>query len=584
MLAGTNELSAYDADDDRRAAMNTIAAPTFSVSGGRRRPISFSVINWIAPMARHSVAAVLTLVLAFGTACAETGQLAETPMATTADAGSAQLYRVGYRYIRDRYVRAVAVRDVALGGFKGLASIDNQLSVTGSGGAVAVQYGGRRLASLPAPQPQDYDGWAQTTVSVVQAAAGASEAIARAGSEKIQQAILTSALSSLDGFSRYVPPADARESRALRNGYGGIGITVQQVQGQLKVVSVMPGTPAEIAGLRADDAIVRIAGRPITGLELREIVQQLRGPEGSRVVLTVARAQMPRPLELTVVRRHIIPVAAIYRREGNIAYIQVTRFLQGTKRQVERAIADAKREIGPQMAGIILDLRDDPGGLLDQAIDVSDLFLAEGRIVSTIGRHPESQQSYDANAGEIAPGVPMVILVNGRTASSSEIVASALQDNRRAVVVGSNTYGKGTVQTVFTLPNDGELILTWSRFHAPSGYALDGLGVLPNLCTARKGANTQAVIRTLAVADARTNQLFRQWRGSTVPNPARAKTLRANCQADPSDTGRREIDLQVAKALLSEPALYQRALHIANGPQSAFRTKRDSDLADPEEQ
>ncbi|MBL8661558.1 MAG: S41 family peptidase [Candidatus Odyssella sp.] len=535
-------------------------------------------------MARHSVAAVLTLVLAFGAACAETGMRTDRPTRMAGEAGASDVYRVGFRYIRDRYVRAVTVRDVALGGLKGLSSLDGQIAVVTAGPTVTIQHGSRRLAAYTAPPPQDYDGWAQVTGSAVQAAAAASEPIGRAGTEKVQQAVLSSALASLDGFSRYVPPSDARESRALRNGYGGIGITVQQVEGKLKVVSVMPGTPAETAGLRADDAIVRISGRPIAGLELREVVQQLRGPEGSSVILTVARAAVPQPLELTVVRRHIIPVAAIYRREGNVAYIQVTRFLQGTARQVARAVADAKREIGPSLAGIVLDLRDDPGGLLDQAIDVSDLFLGDGRIVSTIGRHPESQQTYDARAGDIAAGLPIVVLVNSRTASSSEIVASALQDNRRAVVVGSNTYGKGTVQTVFTLPNDGELILTWSRFHAPSGYALEGLGVLPNLCTAKKGATAQSVIRSLATADARTNQLFRQWRSSTTPNPARSKPLRANCATDPADTARREIDLQVAKALLTEPALYQRALFVANGPQSAFRTRRESDMADPEEQ
>jgi carboxyl-terminal processing protease len=578
MLDRTSELAPSNADDGARAAM------TMFVSGAMRRPVHISPTKWILPMARHTVAAALALVLVLGGACAQTGQQAEAPIRTAGEATPSDVYRVGYRYIRDRYVRAVTVRDVAIGGFKGLSTLDNQITVGAPGATVTVQHGTRRLAAIPAPHPQDYDGWAQVTVSVIQAASSASEPIAQAGTEKIQQAILSSALASLDGFSRYVPPSDARESRALRNGYGGIGITVQQVQGQLKVVSVMPGTPAETAGLRADDAIVRIAGRPITGLELREIVQQLRGPEGSRVILTVARAAAPQPLELTVVRRHIIPVAAIYRREGNIAYIQVTRFLQGTARQVARAVADAKREIGPNLAGIILDLRDDPGGLLDQAIDVSDLFLSEGRIVSTIGRHPESQQSYDARAGDIAAGIPMVVLVNSRSASSSEIVTAALQDNRRAVVVGSNTYGKGTVQTVFTLPNDGELILTWSRFHAPSGYALEGLGVLPNLCTAKKGANAQTVIRSLATADARTNQLFRQWRSATTPNPGKAKPLRANCTADPSDAARREIDLQVAKALLAEPALYQRALFVANGPQSAFRSRRESDMADPEEQ
>ena len=536
-------------------------------------------------MARYSVAALFAAVLAVGAACAQSGDVAEAPARPPgAEAIGSDVYRVGFRYIRDRYVRPVTVRDVALAGLKGLSALDNQIVVAAPGATVTVQQGQRRIAAFPAPHPQDYDGWASVTTSAVQAATGASEGIANAGTEKVQQAIMSSALASLDAFSRYVAPSDARESRALRNGYGGIGITVQQVQGQLKVVSVMPGTPAETAGLRADDSIVRIAGQPIAGLELRDVVQQLRGPEGSRVVLTIARAPTPQPMDVTVVRRHIIPVAAVYRREGNIAFIQVTRFLPGTARQVARAVADAKREIGPNMAGIILDLRDDPGGLLDQAIDVSDLFLSEGRIVSTQGRHPESQQTYDARAGDIAAGIPIVVLVNNRTASSSEIVAAALQDNRRAVIVGANSYGKGTVQTVFTLPNDGELVLTWSRFHAPSGYPLEGLGVLPNLCTARKGATSQSVIRSLAVTDTRTNQLFRTWRSTTTPNPTRAKGLRANCMAEPADTARREIDLQVAKALLAEPSLYQRALVIANGSQNAFRRKGESDLADPDEQ
>jgi len=604
MRARPKKPTARDADDDVRAAMNEIAGANAAPSPGtaldRRASVGFApprkrrtltahrrklLTDWILTMARHSMAALFALVLVLGGACAQTGDVAEAPgRPPSADAVSSDVYRVGFRYIRDRYVRQVTVRDVALSGLKGLSTLDNQITVTAPGATVTVQHGQRRIAAFPAPHAQDYDGWASVTTSAVQAATGASDAVAKAGTEKVQQAILSSALASLDGFSRYVAPSDARESRALRNGYGGIGITVQQVQGQLKVVSVMPGTPAETAGLRADDAIVRIAGQAIAGQELREIVQQLRGPEGSRVVLTIARAPSPQPMDVTVVRRHIIPVAAVYRREGNFAFIQVTRFLPGTARQVARAVAEAKREIGPNMAGIILDLRDDPGGLLDQAIDVSDLFLSEGRIVSTQGRHPESQQTYDARAGDIAAGVPIVVLVNNRTASSSEIVAAALQDNRRAVIVGANTYGKGTVQTVFTLPNDGELVLTWSRFHAPSGYPLEGLGVLPNLCTAKKGTTTQAVIRSLAVADTRTNQLFRQWRSTNAPNPARAKTMRANCAADPSDTARREVDLQVAKALLTEPALYQRALVIANGSQNAFRRKGESDLADPEEQ
>ncbi len=566
--------------------------PLRAVRAGRCR----GTAEWMLKMTRRSLAALLALTLVVGGACAAPpgdstgpgrtgpGDLAQAPDRRTAPDSGIEVYRESYRYIRDRYVRQVTVRDVALAGLKGLTTIDGQIAVAPVANAVTVSHGQRRLATLPAPHQQDYDGWAQTTAAAVRAAGDASDPIRTATAERVQQVVLSSALGSLDAFSRYVTPADARDNRALRNGYGGIGITVQQVQGQLKVVSVMPGTPAETAGIKADDTIVRIAGTPTNGQELRQIVQQLRGPEGSRVVLSVIRAPNSNPIDVTVVRRHIVPTAALYRREGNIAYIQVTRFLQGTARQVSRAVADARREIGPGMAGIVLDLRDDPGGLLDQAIAVSDLFLNDGRIVSTAGRHPESQQSYEARPGDIASGVPIVVLVNARTASSSEIVAAALQDNRRAVVVGSNSYGKGTVQTVFTLPNDGELVLTWSRFHAPSGYALEGLGILPNLCTVKRGISSRTVIRGLAVADSRTNALFRQWRAQATPNPALAKTLRANCGADTANTARNEVDLDVARALLTEPALYQRALLVANGPQSAFRRQQDRDMPDPDEE
>jgi carboxyl-terminal processing protease len=538
----------------------------------------------IYAMGCRSGAALLGLALLMGGACAKPGDRSELPDRPYAESSSSELYRESYRYIRDRYVRSVTVRDIALAGLKGLSSLDNQIAVAPLGSAVTVSHAGRRVATLPAPQPQDHDGWADTTAAAIRSARSASEDLRKAGGERVQQAVMSSALTSLDTFSRYVAPSDAREGRALRSGYGGIGITVQLVQEQLKVISVMPGTPAEVAGLRADDAIVRIGGKATAGQELRQIVQQLRGPEGSRVILTVSRSANPGTLDLTVIRRHIIPVAAVYRRDGNLAHIQVTRFLQGTARQVARAVTQARREMGSGLGGIILDLRDDPGGLLDQAIAVADLFLQQGRIVSTIGRHPESQQSYEARPGDIAAGLPIVVLVNGRTASSSEIVASALQDNGRAVIVGSNSYGKGTVQTVFTLPNDGELVLTWSRFHAPSGYALEGLGVLPNVCTAKKQTNPASVVRTLSNSDSKTALVFRQWRTIDSPSPNRAKPLRIHCASEPAEAGRNAVDMDVAKVLLGDPGLYQRALAISLGPQAAFRQPQERDLADPDEQ
>jgi carboxyl-terminal processing protease len=517
-------------------------------------------------MAKLGSAALLALVLAVGGACANTPPSAGAPERPFIEAAGGDVLRETFRHVRDRYVRTVTVRAFALEGMKGLAKIDAAVGVQAVGNTLVVSHGGRRLSALPAPGPNDAEAWAGTMVEVVRAAATASEPVRAAPIERIHVEVLGAALTSLDSFSRYVTPADARDNRALRNGYGGIGITVQSAPEGVKAVSVMPGTPAEQAGVKAGDLITRIDGKPIAGQPLSQIVQQLRGREGSTVTLTVVRQGQGAPLDIAVTRRHINPTAATYERRGDLAYIRVLRFLQGTSREVHRAVLQARREIGGELAGIVLDLRDNPGGLLDQAIALSDLFLADGRIVATRGRHHESQQGYEARPGDVANGLPIVVLINGRSASSSEIVAAALQDNGRAVIVGSNSYGKGTVQTVFTLPNDGELVLTWSRFHAPSGYALEGLGVLPNVCTGKPGATDRSAIRSLAEVE-QTANVFRRWRTFQVPDPGRAQALRATCPSTPPNApareGGRDIDFEVARALLKEQALYRRALAAA---------------------
>ena len=208
---------------------------------------------------------------------------------------------------------------------------------------------------------------------------------------------------------------------------------------------------------------------------------------------------------------------------------------------------------------MILDLRNNPGGLLDQSITLSDLFLNSGAIVSTRGRHPESHQSYTARSGDILGGKPIVLLINGRSASSSEIVAAALQDNGRAVIVGSNSFGKGTVQSVASLPNQGEMILTWSRFHAPSGYTLQGLGVRPNICTStgRHTANV-AMSRLIAGKTAKAN-VFRAWRAHAVAPVNVARQLRAGCPPRALG-GAFDVELEVARRLLRDPRLYRQAL------------------------
>jgi carboxyl-terminal processing protease len=297
------------------------------------------------------------------------------------------------------------------------------------------------------------------------------------------------------------------------------------------------------------------------------VIARLRGQVDSDVLLTIERGGAPLPLPIEVTRAHVVPETVVYRREGNIAYLRIYSFNLETADSLRREITAAAEEIGPGLRGYILDLRGNPGGLLDQAVAVSDLFLEGGRVVSTHGRHPDSHQYFEAGPGDAAGGKPVVVLINGNSASASEIVAAALQDDGRAVVIGTNSYGKGTVQTVIRMPNDGELTLTWARFHAPSGYTLNHLGVLPSICTSTGpgGADADKLMRELAA-------------GLLVPVPTAARNatdpadtealdrLRAACPQRRTEDG---LDLVLALRLLDNPTLYARAVHLADAPDLA---------------
>jgi carboxyl-terminal processing protease len=259
----------------------------------------------------------------------------------------------------------------------------------------------------------------------------------------------------------------------------------------------------------------------------------------------------------------VIPETVIYRREGDIAYFRIYNFNEDTAGSLRREFENARNEIGAErMRGVILDLRSDPGGVLDQAVAVSDLFLSSGRIVSTRGRNPESYQSYEATPGDIANGLPMAVLINGNSASASEIVAAALQDNNRAVLIGSNSYGKGTVQTVPRLPNNGEITLTWARYFAPSGYTLNHIGVLPSICTNSGDEDATDLLSELGAGQLKPVPVAARNSTSPEDTPALDK-LRETC---PGYKSERAVDLQVAIRLLGQPRLYDEAIALAALP------------------
>jgi len=298
------------------------------------------------------------------------------------------------------------------------------------------------------------------------------------------EAAINGMLTSLDPHSSYLSPQDAADMRVQTRGeFGGLGIEVTQEDGFVKVVSPIDGTPADNAGVEAGDFITHVDGESVLGLTLDEAVDKMRGPVGSEIVITVVREGEAEPFELSIIRDTITLTAVRARTEQQTVVLRVTTFNDQTFDNLADGLTEEFEAAGgaENVSGVVLDLRNNPGGLLTQAIKVSDAFLEEGEIVSTRGRDPQDGERFNASAGDLIDGKPMVVLINGGSASASEIVAGALQDHRRAVVVGTKSFGKGSVQTVMPLRGDGAMRLTTSRYYTPSGRSIQALGVSPDI-------------------------------------------------------------------------------------------------------
>ena len=485
-----------------------------------------------------------------------------------------RLFRDGYQDIIDIYIDEVRASDLAVAGLDNLTDLDPDLSVLAQDGWITLSVDGRSIGNIAAPPGDDPEAWGDLTASVLRLGRNRSVLVDAADPEEIYEVVFDGILSELDKFSRYAGRDEARENRASRDGFGGIGVRIRLIDEGVRIISVMENTPAERAGLKDNDIILEIDGETTVDLNQREVVRRLRGPLRSRVALTVGREEAPANLGIEVVRAHIVPQTVTYRRHGDAAVIQLTSFNQSTTRTLREKLDRANREIGPDLTGFVLDLRGNPGGLLDQAVAVSDLFIGDGRIVSTHGRHPDSHQYFDAapDPDDLAKHRPVVVLVNGNSASASEIVAAALQDSGRAVVIGSGSFGKGTVQTVLRLPNEGELTLTWARFHAPSGYALNGRGVIPDICTTGIPSQTADDVLSRLITGGLPIDRSTQHREVDQDDEAGIAALRATCPARQNDA---EIDLEVALRLLDRPDLFARALG-GQLPDTAFLSQGHS--------
>lgn len=312
-----------------------------------------------------------------------------------------------------------------------------------------------------------------------------SEYVDEVDDKDVIEAAIQGMLKSLDPHSTYLNPDVYQQVRVQMEGeYGGLGIEVQMENGVVKVVSPIDETPAANAGIQGGDLITHIDGKAVVGKTLTEAVKEMRGPVGSPIVITVVREETPAPFDVEITREKILVRSVRHRIEDEtIGYIRVTTFNQQSGKGVEEAINSILDEVGDDLDGVILDLRNNPGGLLDEAIRISDAFLDRGEIVSTRGRRRQNNSRWYATSGDMLDGLPVVVLTNAYSASASEIVAGALQDHRRAIVLGDRTFGKGTVQSEIRLGRTGEqaIRLTTARYFTPSGASIQERGVEPDI-------------------------------------------------------------------------------------------------------
>ncbi len=499
--------------------------------------------------------AVLMLV----SACAPMGDISEQHPKFFSEIQAAEVFAAGYTGVTEKYIDKVTVKEIALEGMRGLGAVDPALTVSETNGRVVLAVGGNTISTFPTPRDDDVNGWANLTADISLAARGKSAEMKAAGSEAIYEAVFDGVLSGLDIYSRYAGTREAKQNRAKRDGFGGIGIRYNIREGVPVISSVMEKTPAALAGLRKGDRITRCDGRELKGLTRREISALLRGPTQTRIELSIERVGILDPLQMALERAHIFPSTVTETVKDGIFVLKVKSFNQDTARSMAKKMQQVHLTHGNAIKGIVLDLRGNPGGLLKQSVKVADLLLSQGKIISTRGRHADSIHNYEATGRDLAQGLPLVVMVDGKSASAAEIVAAALQDRERAILIGTTSFGKGSVQTVVRLPNDGEITLTWSRLVAPSGYMFHGLGVLPAICTSGAGDDVQAVIRKVMKDPLITEKKFYSWRKPGLQDKGTQTRLRTAC---PSQRRADNFDMRIARQLINDQTLYARVLTL----------------------
>jgi carboxyl-terminal processing protease len=465
------------------------------------------------------------------------------------------VYSDALTFIAPRILDPIPVPQLTLWGLQGLTALDPAVRVVAKDTRLQLFRLDQMVVDVAAPKDEAPASWAKAAATLTAASLPGSAPLRRAGAQGVIQHFFNQMFSRLDPYSRYVPPIEAGEDRARRAGRAGLGLTLGQRGALIEVRAVVRDSPAAIVGLRPGDILAAIDGQRTQDQDPMTITALLAGAEGSVVTLSW-RGRDGRTRDAQLVRAMVPPETVFAQRFADVLVLRITSFSNSTASHLALSVQDALSEPHP-VDGIVLDLRDNRGGLLRQAVTAADAFLPAGLVATTAGRDPDATNVWRSTEGELAENVPVIILVDGRTASAAEILAAALADRGRAVVVGSETVGKGMVQTIDPLPDGGELFVTWSQTLAPLGWPLQGLGVLPQVCTSLGPEALSRQLASLSTGFQPMAAAIRRSRAARVPVPASdVLEIRAPC---PASEGR-AADLETARALIANPAAYAAAL------------------------
>lgn len=495
---------------------------------------------------------------AFLTACASSNHVG---VSSPDDPQTRELISRTIELVATRYIDPISREQILVNTLDGLSTIDAAIRVDITPSDLILQYDTRTVDRIALPamsgDPNDHKNlqvWSEITLHGLTSYRMHSTKLSNASTKDIESALISGAIRNLDRYSRYEGPERAENARNRRDGYIGIGVRVVGGKGYPIVKFVHAGSPASRAGLNPGDQILTINGQDMYGKASRYTADLLHGKEGSSVLIEVNTANSDAITPMEVLRERVIDRTVFAEIRDNVLIARLSSFNSATASTLADNIMKAKLYEGG-LQGVILDLRGNRGGLLQQGVAVADLFLRDGPIGKTFSRVTAARHIFKAETSDLTDGVPLVVLIDGRTASSAELVAAALQDRHRAVLIGSTSFGKGSVQAINDLPNHGTLTFTWSRITAPSGYTFDRIGLFPAICTRSGTANTaiHQVAHALSQRDKLASMMMK-WRSIDYQDEKSRRELRNVC---PATTNGEAFDVAVAMELLKNRHEYR---------------------------